>query len=161
MSDAHWYAAEGVAAAVAHAMFVQPARADIAAAIEQRDWARALASASESVRWMAVCQEVLDGRASARTGLEVDLSIAASGGEGLAQSLRQIIVSTDATREQALRAQDTAAAAEAALLERLPFELPVRRTPAGYQPGAEMVSQLEKLRHRLGLPPFEWETWVS
>ncbi|WUI01731.1 hypothetical protein OHR68_07900 [Spirillospora sp. NBC_00431] len=177
--DAHWYAAEAVAAAVAHAMLVQPGRDDVKAAIERDDWPRAVAAAAECLRWIALCQEVLGGRSAARTSLEVDLLIAGGGPTGPTgpprapdargaldtadplEPLRSMTPGTDATRADAERAAAAVAAADAALRAELPLRMPVRRTPTGHRPAAEAVSQLERLRHRLGLAPFDWEAWIG
>ncbi|MFI0411338.1 hypothetical protein [Actinomadura sp. 3N508] len=189
--DAHWYAAEGIAAAVAHAMLVQPGRDDVTAAIERDDWPRALAAAGECLRWIALCREVLGGGSAARTGLEVDLLIAGGGrpgppaappvpretGKSAApapadpadqadpadplEAIRSMTPSTIVTRADAERAAAAVAAADAGLRADLPLRMPVRRTPTGNQPAAETVSQLERLRHRLGLPLFDWEAWIG
>ncbi|MFI0373788.1 hypothetical protein ACH35V_38520 [Actinomadura sp. 1N219] len=180
--DAHWYAAEGIAAAVAHAMLVQPGRDDVMAAIERDDWPRALAAASECLRWIALCREVLGGGSAARTGLEVDLLIAGGGRPGPPaappvpreagrsaapdpadplEAIRSMTPSTVVTRADAERAAAAVAAADAGLRAELPLRMPVRRTPTGNQPAAETVSQLERLRHRLGLPLFDWEAWIG
>ncbi|MFI0485789.1 hypothetical protein [Actinomadura sp. 9N215] len=183
--DAHWYAAEGIAAAVAHAMLVQPGRDDVTAAIERDDWPRALAAAGECLRWIALCREVLGGGSAARTGLEVDLLIAggarpgppaapaapAEAGKPPApdradpadplEAIRSMTPSTVVTRADAERAAAAVAAADAGLRAELPLRMPVRRTPTGNQPAAETVSQLERLRHRLGLPLFDWEAWIG
>ncbi|MEU5882410.1 hypothetical protein [Spirillospora sp. NPDC047279] len=159
--DAHWYAAEGIAAAVAHAMLVQPGREDVASAIERGDWPRAVAAAVECLRWIAVCHEMLAGRCSARTGVEVDLVIAGSRRAEPLEAMRTMVAGAAATRGDAERAADAAAAADTRLRAELPFRLPVRRTPTGHRPAAEVVSQLERLRHRLGLPLFDWEAWTG
>lgn len=160
--DAHWYAAEGLAAAVVHGMLIQPARVDITAAMELGDWKRAMASSNECLRWIAACHETLDGRGTAaRTGIEMDLVIAATDRSDPIDAMREIVAHPDVTRQDAERAVQATEEAEARLVERLPLELPVHRTPTGFQPSTDVVSQLEKLRHRLGLPPFDWEAWIG
>lgn len=160
--DAHRYAAEGMTAAVVHAMLVQPAVDDVTSALEHRDWARAIAAAIECVRWIAAGQEMLDGCGVARTGVEVDLSIAASTSAEPVEALRELTVYGRTSLERAAtRAADTVRAAEDRFVARLPVRMPVRRTPTGYQPAVEVASQLEQLRHRLGLPFFDWEAWIG
>ena len=163
--DAHRYAAEGMTAAVVHAMLVQPAREDVASALEHRDWERAIAAAIECIRWVAAGQEMLDGGSVASTGVEVDLSIAATTRADPIDALRDLTGHggrhTAGLEHRARLAADAAEAAEARFAARLPLRMPVRRTPTGYRPAAEVASQLEQLRHRLGLPFFDWEAWIG
>ncbi len=160
-TDAHWYAAEGLTAAVIHAMLIQPALVDVASATEAGDPPRAVASAIECLRWVTVCQQVLNGHSTARTALELDLMIAVGGQAGPIGKLRDIVASSDATADDARRAAETAGEAEAWLAAQLPVRLPVRRTPVGYQPAVELASRLEQLRGRLALPQFDWEAWIG
>jgi hypothetical protein len=159
--DAHWYAAEGLTAAVIHAMLVQPGLVDITAAIEADDPMRALASAIECLRWVTVCQQVLQGHSTARTALELDLMIATGQEDGPIEELRAIIAAGGATVGDAERAADIVELAASWVVAQLPVHLPVRRTPTGYQPAVELSSRLEQLRHRLGMPPFDWEAWIG
>lgn len=160
--DAHRYAADGLTAAVVYAMLVQPAQEDVESALEHRDWVRAAAAAIECIRWIAACEEMLDGGSVARTGVEVDLSIAAGTRACPVDALRELTVyGPGPTESNARLVADTALAAEAGLVARLPLRMPMRRTPTGYQPAADVASQLERLRHRLGLPFFDWESWTG
>jgi hypothetical protein len=159
--DAHWYAAEGLTAAVIHAMLIQPAKVDVASAIEAGDSARAVASAIECLRWITVCQQVLNGHSTARTAIELDLMIATGTEAGPVERLRGIDASSNAMPGDARRAAEMVAEAEAWLVAQLPVRLPVRRTPVGYQPAIELASRLEQLRGRLGLPQFDWEAWIG
>jgi hypothetical protein len=160
-TDAHWYAAEGTTAAVIYAMLIQPARVDIASAIEADDPARAMASAIECLRWATVCQQVLNGHSTARTALELDLMITTATAPGPAEELRAIVADGRASAADARRAAGLAEEAMTWVAGQLPVQLPVRRTPTGYRPAVELVSRLEQLRHRLGLPPFDWEAWIG
>jgi hypothetical protein len=159
--DAHWYATEGIAGAVVHAMLVQPAAADVTAALEDRDFPRAVGSAVDCLRWIAVCEAVLSGHTAGGTPLDVDLLIAGTDRAGGADDIRLLAVDGNATFEDAQEAAALAFAAETRLVASLPFRLPARRTPTGYQPSVDTVSELERLRHRLGLPDFDWEAWVG
>jgi|HubBroStandDraft_1064217.scaffolds.fasta_scaffold446079_1 hypothetical protein len=160
-TDAHWYAAEGLTAAVIHAMLIQPVQVDLASAIEADDPPRAVASAIECLRWVTVCQQVLNGHSTARTALELDLMITAGTEPGPIGKLRDIVAASDATVDDARRAAEIADDAAAWLVGQLPVCLPVRRTPVGYRPAVELVSRLEQLRGRLGLPQFDWEAWIG
>jgi hypothetical protein len=160
-TDAHWYAAEGLTAAVIHAMLIQPAKVDVASAIDAGDSPRAVASAIECLRWVTVCQQVLNGHSTARTSIELDLMITTGTGPGPIEKLRGIVASGNATAGDARQAAEIVAEAEAWLVAQLPVRLPVRRTPVGYQPAIELASRLEQLRGRLGLPQFDWEAWIG
>jgi len=158
--DAHWLAADAVAAAVVHGMLVQPTQADVTSALESRDFAGAIAAANACLRWIAGCREMLRGGA-ARAGLEVDLLIAAGPPDASIDAMDTLSPRAAATESEARRALALVEDAERALAEELPLLLPVRRTPSGHRPAVELVSQIERLRHRLGLPPFDWEAWIG
>lgn len=140
--DAHWFASEGAVAALIHGTRVATNRVDMEAALASGETERAALCGEECLRWINVCHAVLDG-AYWQDGPRLDLAIA------LLRPPDDEVAPADATVD----------AADLELRARLPLVLPAQRTAVGYEPAADAIGQIEKLRHRLGLPSLMGTVW--
>ena len=155
--DARWAAGPVMDAAVALTVAIDGAMEDVEGALAAGDHATAAEIATIGLRHVALIARSLEGSPLGIGDPEVQLAVLAAASDPAlaAAAERGPATATGADAAQARRAELAEAAAE--LRGRLPFDVPLMRTPEGFFPAVRAARQLEALRSRLHLDPFGWD----
>ncbi|MBQ1026023.1 hypothetical protein [Micromonospora sp. C95] len=156
--DLTWVLTHGTGATWQFAMAVQSGLEDVDAAYDDGDWAVCVESCAAALRAVVYCGQVAHGYVGPPTEVERSLEIAFGTG-GAIEALRSLPVPVGATRADADTARRLVTGPVADLRSRLPFEVPVMRSAAGYFPTVRIGRDIERLRAAHGLPPLDWNQW--
>lgn len=156
--DLTWLLTHGAGGAWQFAMAVQSCLEDVAAAYQAEDWPVCVEACTATLRAVVYCEQVCDGYVGPPTEVERHLELALGDRPAIA-ALHRLPVPPGATRADADAARQLVAASVAELTARLPIEVPVLRSAAGFFPTVRIGADMERLRAEHGLPPMDWNQW--
>jgi hypothetical protein len=158
--NAHWFAGEGARAAWGHVMVLQHSLEDVEAAFAAGDYGTCVDCCFDTVLGACFVLAVLDGYAGSPG--EPDMLARAIAHDGPAtELLDRVPVAHGAGRETAESALELVRQARELVDAAVPIRIEGFRTPEGFYPGVRVAAGIEKLRQRLGLPPYAWQHFTT
>lgn len=129
---------------------------DIDAAMAAEDYATAVECAGTSLFLIGYCSLLLNGHQNPDGEEEMLTALTVHEPRWL-DDLCALPAAMTADAVDAERARQAVNKAYRGLRGRVPFTVPMVRTPQGFFPSLRVASEVEKLRSALGLEPFKWD----
>ncbi|MDX8033824.1 hypothetical protein SK803_26685 [Lentzea sp. BCCO 10_0856] len=153
--DGTWVVTHGAHMAWRYARSVQPALADMRAALDAGNWALCVESCALALRAIVFCHHVGEGVSGSPTEVELQLLLALDE-RPAAVALRDLPWSVHANETDARAAVDAVERHDEELRAALPFDMPVIRTAGGYGPTVRVTATVGKWRADRGMGPVSW-----
>ncbi|MBI2708085.1 MAG: hypothetical protein HYX34_00060 [Actinobacteria bacterium] len=152
--NARWVPQDAMEAAWCVALTLEAGIDDMEGAREAGDLATALECAATTLQAIAIADQTIDGDPMSTVDLDVATILAASDSPALSR-YAALPPMPDAEQADLDALFAEVYEEKRALLARLPFDVPKMRTPEGFFPTLGAGTELEALRCRLGLEPFD------
>ncbi|GAA3815151.1 hypothetical protein ACFS5L_38960 [Streptomyces phyllanthi] len=153
--DAGWVISHGANAAWQYAQSVQASLEDLTAARDEGDWALCVESCAMALRAIVYCRRLMRGFNGGLVEPEFQLHLATCE-DSAAQALRALPCPLDAGEAEAIASVARVEAEDSALRRKLPFDVPVVRTPEGRWEAMRISATLVRWRRERGLHHVDW-----
>ncbi|MEY2419967.1 MAG: hypothetical protein QOI95_34 [Acidimicrobiaceae bacterium] len=151
---ARWVASEAMEVSVVMAFGIDGGIEDIEGALGAGDVPTAFEATLEALATLANMRLMLNGALRSR-GLR-RLALLGATDDPVLALIGSTPPAIEATEELVESLLETVRAQSNEIRAALPFEIPKMRKPDGLFPTLRVAKELEQLRHRLGLPPYDW-----
>lgn len=154
-TDVQWVITHGANMSWRYARSVQPALADMEAALETEAWGLCVGACAMALLAMAFCRAVGAGLSGVPSPVELHLRMAVDPGPD-AVALRALPSPSDADGPTAHEAAAVVRELDAELRRVLPFEMPVIRKAGGRAPSIRITGEIARWRAERNLGPVDW-----